>query len=93
MKQEQQEPVVSRLQRIYRRSELPAFVGLQRTVIGELIQHGAFPKPIPLSDAVGRNAPIGWLESDLVAWQNARIGKRNAAVEHEGSKPKKAKRR
>lgn len=87
MKQEQQDHTASRLQRIYRRSDLPAFVGLQRTVIGELIKAGQFPKPIPLSDAVGRNAPIGWLESDLLAWQNARIGKRNEALE-----TKKAKR-
>ena len=92
MKQEQQGPAAPRLQRIYRRRELPAFVGLQRTVIGELIKSGAFPKPIPLSDAVGRNAPIGWLESDLLAWQNARIGKRNTALEQEESKTKKARR-
>jgi prophage regulatory protein len=66
-----------RLNRIFRLSELPQFVGLRRTQIGELIKGGEFPKPISLSD---NGRALGWLESDLLAWQNARIAARNAGA-------------
>ena len=64
-----------RLNRMFRLRDLPAFVGLRRTQIGELIKTGEFPKPITLSDT-GR--AVAWLETDLLAWQNARIAARNA---------------
>jgi prophage regulatory protein len=64
-----------RLSRMFRLADLPQFVGLRRTQIGELIKAGEFPKPIPLSDG-GR--AVAWLEADLIAWQNARIAARNA---------------
>ena len=67
----------NRLNRMYRLRELPQFVGLRRTQIGELIKAGQFPKPIPLSDG-GR--AVAWLEHDLIAWQNARIAARNAVA-------------
>ncbi len=62
------------LNRMYRLRDLPQFVGLRRTQIGELIKAGEFPKPVPLSDG-GR--AVAWLETDLIAWQNARIAARN----------------
>ena len=65
----------NRLNRMYRIRDLPQFVGLRRTQIAELIKLGQFPKPIQLSDS-GR--AIAWLESDLIAWQNARIAARNS---------------
>lgn len=65
------------LNRMYRLRDLPQFVGLRRTQIAELIKTGEFPKPIALSDA-GR--AIAWLESDLIAWQHARIAVRNRKV-------------
>lgn len=65
----------ARLNRMYRLKELPQFVGLRRTQIAELIKAGQFPKPIPLSDT-GR--AVAWLESDLIAWQHARIADRNS---------------
>ncbi|MCK1450441.1 AlpA family phage regulatory protein [Bradyrhizobium sp. 35] len=61
------------LNRLYRRSELPKYVGLRRTQIDELIKKGEFPRPISLSDA-GR--AVAWLEADLVAWQIHRLAKR-----------------
>jgi prophage regulatory protein len=64
----------NRLNRMYRLRELPQFVGLRRTQIGELIKAGQFPKPIQLSDG-GR--AVAWLEADLIAWQHARIAARN----------------
>lgn len=65
----------NRLNRMFRLRDLPQFVGLRRTQIGELIKAGEFPKPVPLSDS-GR--AIAWLEQDLIVWQNARIAARNA---------------
>lgn len=65
----------TRLNRLYRLKDLPQFVGLRRTQIAELIRAGQFPKPIPLSDT-GR--AVAWLESDLIAWQHARIAERNS---------------
>ncbi len=65
----------NRLNRMYRLHDLPQFVGLRRTQIVELIKAGEFPKPVPLSDT-GR--AVGWLEHDLIAWQNARIARRSA---------------
>lgn len=66
-----------RLNRVIRPRELPDYVGLRRTQIGELMKAGKFPQPIPLSDS-GR--AVAWLECDLVAWQNARIAARNASI-------------
>jgi predicted DNA-binding transcriptional regulator AlpA len=64
-----------RLNRLIRLSELPLYVGLRRTQIGELIKAGEFPRPIPLSDT-GR--AVAWLEADIVAWQARRLAKREA---------------
>jgi prophage regulatory protein len=64
------------LSRIYRLQELTKFVGLRRTQIAEMIKAGTFPKPIPLSES-GR--AVGWLETELVAWQQNRMAARNAA--------------
>jgi predicted DNA-binding transcriptional regulator AlpA len=72
-----------RLNRIYRLRDLPEFVGLRRTQINELIQLGQFPSPVPLSDS-GR--AIGFLETDLIAWQNARIAARNAHIAERDAK-------
>jgi prophage regulatory protein len=66
-----------RLNRMFRLRDLPQFVGLRRTQIGELIKAGEFPKPVPLSES-GR--AIAWLEQDLIAWQNARIAARNSVA-------------
>jgi predicted DNA-binding transcriptional regulator AlpA len=68
-----------RLQRIVRKFELPAFVGLRRTQIEELIKRGEFPKPVTLSDLNGRAK--GWLEDELVEWQQVRIAARDAKLQ------------
>jgi prophage regulatory protein len=64
------------LLRIIRKRDLPAFTGLQRTAIEELIKRGEFPKPIPLSDT-GR--AVGWVEDEVIAWQHKRLAKRDRA--------------
>jgi prophage regulatory protein len=62
------------LLRIIRKRDLPAFTGLQRTAIEELIKRGEFPKPISLSDT-GR--AVGWIEDEVIAWQRARVAERD----------------
>jgi len=63
------------LHRIIRLSELPRYVALGRTRIRELIATGQFPAPIRLSDR-----RLGWLETDVVEWQQARIALSRAPV-------------
>ena len=63
------------LHRVIRLSELPVYVGLQRTQIDALIRAGQFPPPIKLNDS-GRAK--GWLESEIIAWQQRRIAQRDA---------------
>jgi len=60
------------LNRIIRQADLPNYVGLKRTQIDQLIAEGRFPRPLKLS--VRRK---GWLESELVVWQQARIAERD----------------
>jgi predicted DNA-binding transcriptional regulator AlpA len=62
-----------KLNRFIRLNELPLYVGLKKTQIGELIKAGEFPKSIPLSDT-GR--AVAWLEADIASWQAQRLAKR-----------------
>jgi predicted DNA-binding transcriptional regulator AlpA len=55
---------------IYRRSEGPAYFGLQSSQIDEKIKSGEIPPPFPLTDT-GRAS--GWLGQTILAWQAARI--------------------
>ena len=66
------------LHRIIRLRDLPDFVGLKRTQIDALIIRGEFPKPIKLND-LGRAK--GWLEHELISWQQERIAARDAEDE------------
>jgi prophage regulatory protein len=63
---------LNELNRIIRKKDLPKFTGLQRTTIDDLIRIGSFPKPIPL----GKRS-VGWLESELLDWQRARVAERD----------------
>jgi len=54
-----------------RRHMVEARTGLSRSSIYDRIAEGTFPKPIPLG---GRS--VGWLESEIVEWQKARIAER-----------------
>lgn len=58
----------ARLQKIIRWKQLSDFVGLRKTVIEDAIRAGTFPRPIKL----GIRA-VGWLEDDLIKWQQERI--------------------
>lgn len=61
-----------RLQKIVRLADLTSYVGLRRTQVESLISQGRFPKPIRISDRA-----MGWMEGDLIAWQQARIAERD----------------
>ena len=63
-----------RIDRIIRRGELKGVTGYSIAQIYNLIADGTFPRPIPL----GKRA-VGWLESDIAAWQAARIAERDNA--------------
>jgi prophage regulatory protein len=69
------------LQRVLRLSELFRPTGLKRSAIYAKIAEGTFPKPIPLGPRA-----VGWLESEIAAWQTARIAERDNA---QPERPKK----
>ncbi len=62
--------------RLIRERDLPAYAGLKRTQISELIKRGEFPRPIKLSDGGRAKA---WLEEELLLWQRRRLASRDAA--------------
>jgi len=64
------------LPRLIRLADLPQYVGLRRTQIGELVKRKEFPAPIQLSDTGRAKA---WLESEVRTWQLARIAKRRGS--------------
>jgi prophage regulatory protein len=53
--------------RILRRREVEARIGLSRSTIYEGMAEGVFPKPIK----IGKRA-VGWPESAIVAWLEGR---------------------
>jgi prophage regulatory protein len=61
------------VQTILRRPEVQRATGLPRSSLYALIAAGHFPEPIKL----GRKSS-GWLETEVIAWQQARIAERNA---------------
>jgi prophage regulatory protein len=62
-------------ERIMRRSEVERLVGLKRSSIYAAVAAGTFPRPVPL----GTKA-VGWVESEIAAWQAARIAERDSKV-------------
>jgi len=55
-------------ERLLRRKQVEARVGLTRSTIYSLIQMGRFPKPVPL---VGRT--VAWTESSISEWIAERV--------------------
>jgi prophage regulatory protein len=64
-----------KLQRIILSAGLTDACGLRRTQIDALIAAGRFPKPVKLS---ARRK--GWLESEIIRWQRARIAERDGTA-------------
>ncbi|RWO63086.1 AlpA family phage regulatory protein [Mesorhizobium sp.] len=63
------------VQTILRRDEVERATGLPRSTIYAKIAAGNFPKPIQLSARA-----VGWLESDIAAWQKTRIDARDGVA-------------
>jgi prophage regulatory protein len=61
--------------RILRIPEMIAELGLSRSTIYEEVKRGRLAPPIPLSGHA-----VGWLESDKIAYIEARIADRDAGV-------------
>jgi prophage regulatory protein len=64
------------LDRFLRRPEVERVTGLGRSTIYDKMASGEFPKPVPLSGGA-----VGWLESEIAAWQEKRIAARDRANE------------
>ena len=62
-------------QRILRRSEVEQTTGLPRATIYDKIAKGMFPRPIKLGER-----SVGWLETEIIAWQQARVAERDGTA-------------
>lgn len=63
--------------RIIRIREVEALTALKRsTIYKKLSTDKTFPRPIPLSDSDSRGAPVGFVLSEVLAWIESRIEKR-----------------
>jgi len=60
--------------RVLRLPAVVAKTGLGRSLIYESMEKGDFPDSIPLGERA-----VGWLESEIDAWIDQRIAKRDAA--------------
>ncbi|PQZ89967.1 MULTISPECIES: AlpA family transcriptional regulator [Pseudomonas] len=58
--------------RILRMKMVVEITGLARSTVYKYIAEGIFPKPITLG---GRS--VGWVESEVFAWIQARLAERN----------------
>jgi prophage regulatory protein len=67
---------MSALEKIYRLPKVLEFTGKKKSALYADIAAGKFSKPIPLSPD-GR--AVGWLESELLAWQARQISQRERA--------------
>lgn len=54
-------------ERILRRPEVEARVGVGRSTLYDWMKSGTFPKPVALGARL-----VGWKESDVTAWLDAR---------------------
>jgi prophage regulatory protein len=62
---------------IIRKPQISNFVGLRLSVIYDMIAKGTFPRPMLLNPD-GRT--VGWLSSEIAAWQRVRAAERDNAV-------------
>ena len=78
-----------RLQNILRRPRVEAATGLSRSQIYLLMSLGKFPLPIPLDGNGGR--AVGWLENEILDYQEARIEERKSLGGVPGSRRRDTK--
>lgn len=58
--------------RILRMKMVVEITGLARSTVYKYIAEGIFPKPITLG-----SRSVGWVESEVFAWIQARVAERN----------------
>jgi prophage regulatory protein len=63
------------LQKSLRRRDVIAVTGLATATTYSMISRGEFPRPVKLSPGL-----VGWLESEIAAWQAARIAERDTST-------------
>lgn len=62
---------------IIRMKDVMELTSLKRsTIYNKLKTDKSFPKPISLSDSNSPGAPIGFLLSEIIAWIESRVAKR-----------------
>lgn len=62
---------------LIRMPEMELITGLTRpTIYRRLKDDPTFPRPVPLSNSGSRNAPVGWVLSEVQAWVRTRIALR-----------------
>ena len=66
------------------RAEVERRVGLRRSAIYRRMQEGKFPQPVHDIDS----ATVWWLESEIEAWQRARIAARDMGTSMGSSEEK-----
>jgi prophage regulatory protein len=64
---------MEQLQTFLRVSNVMRVTGLPKSTIYELAGRGEFPKPVRISRRLS-----GWLEAEIVAWQQSRIAQRDS---------------
>lgn len=63
--------------RVIRMRDVMQLTALRRsTIYKKLHNDSTFPRPIPLSDSASRGAPVGFLQSEVLAWIESRVAKR-----------------
>jgi prophage regulatory protein len=60
--------VPGQVQNFLRRPKVCEITGLKTSTLYEMMQAGAFPRPVRISKRL-----VVWPESDVAAWQSARI--------------------
>ena len=61
--------------RFLRMKQVAELVGYHPVHIRRLAKAGKFPKPVPLGERA-----VGFVEDEVIAWQEDRIAKRDAAT-------------
>jgi prophage regulatory protein len=59
---------------VLRREDVERATGLPRSTLYDLVAKGRFPRPIRLGAR-----SVGWLESEILAWQQARVAERDGS--------------
>jgi len=78
---------VTELVRILRRKEVERATGLRRASIYEQMDDGTFPRSVPIGPK-----SVGWLEPEIIDWQQKRIAQRDAQIAAPCRQRRRAKR-